>query len=80
MRFSVNIKCFVLLNFKRVSVDTSVAMHNMIVQPPAVRVSVLLIVILFLIGQNKCDSHGEGSEGYSPSHESEVVQVSQNQV
>ena len=55
-------------------------MHNMIVQPLAVRVSVLLIVILFLIGQNKCDSHGEGSEGYSPSHESEVVQVSQNQV
>ena len=49
-------------------------------QPPAVRVSVLLFVILFLIGQNKCDSHGEGSEGYSPSHESEVVQVSQSQV
>ena len=56
-------------------------MHNMIVKPPAtVRVSVLLIVVLFLIGQNKCDSHGEGSEGYSPSHESEVVQVSQSQV
>ena len=55
-------------------------MGNMIKQPPAARVSVLLILILFFFGQIKCDSHGESSEGYSPSHESEAVQVSQSQV